>query len=207
MPSHSKSLSSLLFLSLLVSACGGDDNAGAQPTLNADAGPVVTASNDAGAPAVQDAGFDAGPTCQLGASCTLPGGALGYQNCFPTPSCVDRATVDNFLDGGLQTLLDSSIVGQLLGDAGIGINEAGFTFGDATIQIEAGALKCPTGFMCSSIGAAAGLPISACADPSAALFGVTLPPTCTAAGPCMVGGMAGTCQNILIDMYCVVPCN
>jgi hypothetical protein len=174
----------------------------------AEAGPVVTGVVDASVPTLQDAGFDAAPACQFGAACTLASGAPGYQNCFPTPSCIDRNTVNNFLDGGIQTLLDSSI-GQILADAGlnIGLSEAGFTVGDATIQLEAGTLKCPSGFMCSSIGAAAGLPISACADPSMAVFGITLPPACTAMGPCTVGGAQGTCQNIVVGMYCVVPCN
>ena len=200
---------SAVFLCFIASACGAEGGGpSGSPGPDAGPSPVVVGGVDSAVPLVQDAGVDAGPTCQLGASCTLPGGAAGYQNCFPSPSCIDRNTVSNFLDAGIQGLLEGGI-GQVLAEAGlnIGIGEGGITLGDASIQLEAGTLKCPTGFMCSSIGAAAGLPISACADPSMAVFGITLPPTCAAPGPCMVGGSPGTCQNIVVGMYCVVPCN
>lgn len=192
---------------------------------------MLQPTSDASTPIVADGGATGAATdsgaCQTllglppGALCTLATGQQGYRSCtnnVPVGDCMpftlpegglsgllaDSGLSGIFADGGLGGLLADGGLSGILGDSSIGITDGGFTLGDATISLEAGSIQCPTGLMCSSIGGALGLPISACSPP-----GMDIPPAgdCTmGSGPCKLNGASGTCQSFLIVNACLIPC-
>ena len=209
----SKNISSIRISGLLglalATACGGDEEPAAKPPVNGgfEAGVTTTPEAgtglDAGAP-----GGDAGQcmNTQLGSGvlCTLAGGTPGYRRCVNgvvMGECMSFLSgVD--IDAAVNAIRDSG----LLADTGLIFSDGSVSWGDATITLpEAGTLKCGTGYMCSSTLGAFFPGISACVKEGGdGLF----PDSCTTPmGTCMAGGKTGTCQNVLIGNFCIVPCN
>jgi hypothetical protein len=202
----------------LAAACGGDDQpSGGGPGGGFDSGvapAVVDAGTSTPGTGATGGGLDASacvtvPGLGTGVTCTLAGGNPGYRTCVngvPTGDCISFVPEGGlgaiFGDGGIASFLD----GSLLGDTGLSFNDGSITFGDATITLpEAGTLKCPAGYMCSSTLGALFPGISACVKEGGdGLF----PDTCTTPmGACKTGTASGTCQNVLIGNYCITPCN
>ena len=199
----------------LAAACGGDDEPkGGGPGGGFDGGSSAIVA-DSGVPNNGGAtgGLDSGVcvTTQLGSgvTCTLAGGNPGYRMCvngMPTGDCmsfIPEGGLGAILgDGGIASFLDSS----LFADSGLSVNDGQITLGDATITLpEAGTLKCPAGYMCSTSLGALFPGISACVKEGGdGLF----PDSCTTPnGACKTGTASGTCQNVLVGNFCITPCN
>jgi hypothetical protein len=207
-------MSGLLALAL-ATACSEEADP-TPPLTGSDSGILV---QDSGVATDSGAGLDASQCLTTafgtGAPCTIPGNNTpAYRMCtngVPVGECMpllpEGGLGSLFADGGLSGLLGDSSLGGLLGDSGLGIglNDGSITLGDSSITLpEAGTIKCPTGLECSQIGAAIGLPISACAAPGAGIPGAG---DCTmGSGPCKLNGASGTCMNLLINV-CLIPCN
>jgi hypothetical protein len=193
-----------LAVSLLGLAACGDGGDREDPTAQAPTPPPAIATDAAagvGPVGSVDAGVGTASACTIGMACRLPNGASGVMSCLGAPVCVDPGqVVSGLLDSGIVNgLLDSG----LLLDSGISFGDGSIMFGDASIPLEAGTLKCPEQHECSQLGAALGLPISACVK-----SGEALPPTCLAAGMgCMVGTNSGSCQDFILAKVCITPCN
>jgi hypothetical protein len=181
------SVSALLALGAL--GCGDSGEESNTPVNQPDSGPGIT---------TMDGGINLNQ-CQTvfgitGKLCTQANGQQGYQTCVNNMPQGPCNPISFGGDGG---------VGQLPFDGGFTLTDGGIKIGDATINIEAGTLKCPASFQCSPLGSGAGLPASYCTADG------IFPPACTTPGSaCMVGTANGSCQAVpLIGNGCIVPCN
>jgi hypothetical protein len=191
-----------------VIACGGDEEDTTPATTPVGSTTDGAVQSSAGDAAIGSFGGDAGMGCMMfpivGSVkvCTQASGQPGYQTCtngVPQGSCNPIMLPGSAGDGGAAAGDGGSAIGQFLGDSGLGFTgDGGIMIGDASINIEAGTLKCPSGLECNSlIGSFTG-GISACTMP-----GALLPDSCSGSGACMVGTAKGSC----LSGFCVAPCN
>jgi hypothetical protein len=185
------SVSALLALGALGCGDSGDD------TPNT---PVNQGDSGVGGGTGMDAGINLNQ-CQTvfgitGKLCTQANGQQGYQTCV---GGVPQGACNPISLGG-----DGGTTGQLPFDAAA-------LFDGALPQLEAGAIKCPTGYKCGILAQGFGACVEENAQPLP-IVNIAFPPSCTTAGTsCSLGSESAQCQAVpgfdFLGTFCTKICN